>query len=41
MVWDGKDQNELSLSTGVYVYKIAVNNKNGNYTNAKKMLLVK
>jgi hypothetical protein len=39
--WDAKDQNGISLSTGVYVYRIAINNTNGSYSNAKKMLLVK
>jgi hypothetical protein len=41
LVWDAKDQNGISLSTGVYVYRIAINNTNGSYSNAKKMLLVK
>jgi hypothetical protein len=41
MVWDGKDQIGSSLSTGVYIYKILVNNEKGSYSNAKKMLMVK
>jgi hypothetical protein len=41
MVWDAKDQKGASLSTGIYVYKIAINNANGSYSNAKKMLFVK
>jgi hypothetical protein len=41
MIWDAKDQNGLSLSTGVYVYKISINNTDGSFSNAKKMLLVK
>jgi hypothetical protein len=35
------DQAGIALSTGVYIYRISVNNSEGSYSNAKKMLLVK
>ncbi|MCK5051915.1 MAG: carboxypeptidase regulatory-like domain-containing protein [Candidatus Cloacimonetes bacterium] len=37
VVWDGTDENNKQVSSGVYFYKL----KSGNYMNTKKMLLLK
>lgn len=37
VVWNGKDDNEKQVSSGVYFYKM----KSGNYRKTKKMLLLK
>jgi hypothetical protein len=37
VVWDGKDDNNKSVSSGIYFYKI----KAGNYQKVKKMVLIK
>ncbi|NQV19650.1 MAG: T9SS type A sorting domain-containing protein [Armatimonadetes bacterium] len=37
IVWDGRDDNENAVSSGVYFYKL----QTGNYSAAKKMILLK
>jgi len=37
VVWNGKDQNDKTVSSGVYLYKI----KQGNITETGKMILLK
>jgi len=37
IVWNGKDNTEKSVSSGIYFYKM----KSGNYSNTKKMILMK
>ena len=37
IVWDGKDSNSKSVSSGIYFYKM----KSGNYVSTKKMILMK
>ncbi len=38
MVWDGKDNNSQSVSSGIYLYKMKAG---GRYTSTKKMILMK
>jgi flagellar hook assembly protein FlgD len=35
--WDGKDENGLQVSTGIYFYRLRANN----YTQTKKLLIIK
>ena len=37
VVWDGKDENGKSVSSGIYFYKM----NTGEYTSTKKMILMK
>ena len=37
IVWNGKDNNNKSISSGIYFYKM----KSSNYTATKKMILMK
>ncbi len=37
IVWDGRDDNNKRLASGIYLYKL----KSGNYTRSKKMILLK
>jgi len=37
VVWDGKDNNNKSVSSGIYFYKL----KSGNFETTKKMILIK
>ena len=37
VTWNGKDENENSVSSGVYFYKM----NNGSYSHTKKMILLK
>ncbi len=37
IVWNGTDENNYSVSSGIYFYKL----RNGNYTSTKKMILLK
>ncbi len=37
IIWDGKDNSDKSLGSGIYFYKM----KNGIYTSTKKMILIK
>lgn len=37
VIWDGKDDNDRSVPSGVYFYKL----KNGSYQHTRKMLLLK
>ena len=37
VIWNGKDENERSVPSGSYLYKI----KAGRYTSTKKMILMK
>ena len=38
IVWDGRDNNNKSVSSGMYFYKMK---SNGRYTSTKKMILLK
>ncbi len=38
IVWDGKDENNQSVSSGVYFYQLKAGN---NFSKTKKMLLIK
>ena len=37
VVWDGRDENNKAVTSGIYFYKM----KNGNYSSTKKMILMK
>lgn len=37
VIWDGKDSNNKSVSSGIYLYRM----KNGKFTKSKKMILLK
>lgn len=37
MVWDGKDENGIRVSNGIYMYNV----KGGRYTSTKKMIMLK
>jgi len=37
IIWNGKDNSNKAVSSGIYIYKM----KSGNYTSTKKMLLLK
>jgi len=39
--WNGKDFNGLNVPSGIYLYKVQMNGKNVNFTDVKRMLLVK
>lgn len=39
--WNGEDNNNLNVSTGVYFYRIDFSGANSHFTQTKKMLLVK
>lgn len=39
IIWNGRDENGESVSSGIYLYEMHV--KNGDYTSTKKMILLK
>jgi hypothetical protein len=41
VIWNGKDKNNLKLSSGVYFYKLTFSNNNNQTTSMKKMIFTK
>ena len=41
ITWNGKDDNNKSVSSGVYFYKMISEGNSGDYTSTKKMILLK
>jgi len=40
-IWNGTDNSNKSVSSGVYFYKMVSDNNIGRYTSTKKMILMK
>ncbi|MBL7149718.1 MAG: T9SS type A sorting domain-containing protein [Candidatus Cloacimonetes bacterium] len=41
ITWNGKDNNNKSVASGIYFYKMISEGNNGDYTSTKKMILLK